>query len=292
MSQSLELSYLQNSERRLVVNKTHKNGTTTFLAISAILLLGVVIFFLMKEKRVEPVVGKPATHHPAEQKSGVAMVRGLVPELMDITHEFMGVESMSQVTPEQLRTSAELILSLEGNPFLSTPDDREIFQFLKKHKINWKSVSELIGGKGRTAYSCVSGEFTVGPIQASTEILALSFYHELRHASDCFKYLEEHGTSDASKKGYHSPNLEKGFEEVAYAAQVRFFLALYSRGMLPKQVSAATPNNDGGVLEQTLQAWEAIYDDKFEEWYDRMLMEVRRGRVTPSFIHKVEPGAK
>ena len=62
------------------------------------------------------------------------------------------------------------------------------------------------------------------------------------------------------------------YEAPAYAAQVRFLVALHNKGMLPDRVSAGEPS-DAGLLVQTLEAWDALAEgeETFCRWYKREL---------------------
>ncbi len=209
----------------------------------------------------------------------------------------MAIESLPQITLRQLNASADVILGLEGNPFLSTPYDLEIFKLLKEYeagtrKIHWVLTPEPIRGTLHMAHSCITGGFAAAPSQSSTEFVALTFYHELQHAVDCLKYVREQNILDRSRRQDWYYADEKGSEEVAYAAQVRFFLALHSKGMLPSQVSSATESNDGGIFEQTLRVWHAIHDNTFGEWYDRMVLAGPNSNTPPKFLNEVKPEVK
>lgn len=247
-----------------------KSWTVKLLAISALVLLGVVIFFLSKEKRTTQAVSSPMAQVPSQ-------VRGqdLVPQPMEILHSVNSVESLPQVTPDQLRASADVILKLENSPVLSTADDREIFGLLKEYvagtrKIYWTLDSRpLIANGARAsaamAFNCVDDKpgdsFGVGPVQWNTEFVALVFYHELKHAVDCLKYEQKHGVRRDPDDVSH-----EDAEKVAYAAQVRFFVALYLQGMLPKTVSGS-PYGDFGIFGNMQEVWEAILNNRFGQWY-------------------------
>lgn len=270
-----------------------KSGAVKLLVISALVLLGVAIFFLMKEKRSVPVI-QTATY-VQQTPNGAPMVRGLVPAPIDVVHRFSFIDSMPEISLQQLRDSADVILKLEGNPFLFTADDKEIFALLKEYVggqriIQWARTFDE--SDGRMSYGCNDQAFQVLYSQGSTEFVALTFYHELKHASDCFKYMREHGITDPVKMKIFTGDELKSFEEVAYAAQVRFFLALWSKKMLPTQVSRATEINDAGIFQQTMEAWHAIHDNKFGEWFDQMTTAGPRGNKGSSFIKKVEPAEK
>lgn len=261
------------STQKKVVNK--KNTTThisIWLGVCAVVLLGVVIFLLMKEKPSDSIV-KNRTQQVSTPEVDTANVQ--VPPPMEIVHNFKSVESLPEITPNQLRASADVILKLEDSPFLQTKDDHEIFALLKeyvegKRVIHWTLdsrplVSTGVAASAVMAFNCVDqnpgDSFGVGPVQWNTEIVALVFYHELKHAVDCHTYEQKHGVrrdpDDVSRENS---------ELVAYAAQVRFFVALYHSDMLPKVVSGS-PYGDFGILGNMQQVWQALLEKRFGQWY-------------------------
>ncbi len=279
---------------KMAEKPVNKNWSGMLLAISALVLGGIAIFFLAKERNTRSVVNRPAAAHQTVNTA----VRAQVPELVDLDHEFVSVKNLPAVSPQQLRASADVILEFEGDPFLSTQDDKEIFALLKEYvqgtrRIQWVFYSEPIGGTGRMAYDCVNDRYAVAaPSQGSTEFVALGFYHEMKHASDCLKYIQKNNIQDRTQmKGFYNSDLE-GFEETAYAAQARLYAVLYKRGRLPKQVSAETGMNDSGVMQQTIEVWGAIYRNNFREWYRRTMKAGIEGNVGPDFIKEVGPVVK
>ncbi len=194
---------------------------------------------------------------------------------MEIRHNFNSVESLPQVTPDQLRASADVILKLEASPFLQTQDDHKIFALLKeyvegKRAIHWTLDANPLVSRGASAsaamaFNCVDpnpgDSFGVGPVQWNTEMVALVFYHELKHAVDCHVYEQKHGVRRDPDDVSHEDS-----EKVAYAAQVRFFVALYHAGMLPKTVSGSV-YGDFGIFGSMQEVWEAILNNRFDQWY-------------------------
>lgn len=227
---------------------------------------------------------------------GVATEPGLVPPLMDINHEFESVAELPQVTPDQLRKSADIILSLRDHRFLQTPADKELMVLLEEYvnnrrRIHWSLEPEFIATEhqavGFMAYSCTEDTFTVGPAQSSTQFIALVFYHELQHAWDCVKHMRAKGLTEHAQVGkLYSVDLV-GFERTAYAAQVRFFAALYDTGRLPTQVSAGK-HGDTGILDLVIEVWYALARDQFNEWYHRT-KSVDPHQDQPMFIKDLGP---
>ncbi len=250
-----------------------KSGAVKLLVISALILSSIAIFLLTKENR-EVVKREPqlATQHIS---TPAPRAQQLVPSPIEINHDFRSVESLPQIVPDQLRTSADVILKLEASPFLQTQDDHEIFALLKeyvegKRAIHWTLDPNPLISKGASAsaamaFNCVDpnpgDSFGVGPVQWNTEMVALVFYHELKHAVDCHVYEQKHGV----RREPDDVSLEES-EKVAYAAQVRFFVALYHAGMLPKVVSGS-PYGDFGIFQNMQEVWQAILNNRFGEWY-------------------------
>ena len=271
----------------------------TILVISVISLSTAAYFLTKKEtppaKPAQPVATQPQTPH---DKDVAAAVQEIVPPLMlEFRHEFVGVENLPQVSPKQIQAAGKFILSLEGSPFLSSPADQEIFNLLNeyvsgKRPIHWLMMSAYVQGNGRMGYNCLKDNFAVAPVQGTTELIALSFYHELKHAADCMRYMRENGITDhAQMQNYYTEKSLLVVEKPAYAAQVRFFVALYKQGKLPKYVSAGTRMNDAGVVQQSMEVWQAIYEGTFETWYARVAADPN-GLGGPVFMKDLGPVQK
>ena len=192
----------------------------------------------------------------------------LVPKPFEMNHEMTEVSAMERISRTRIKKAMRLILSLEYDQALSTPDDEEIFKLLHQYETGqrlYRTTAKVVVSKnvGRMAFSCPDHEYAYNPdVQTSTPFLALSLYHELRHGVQC-------------QQGIELPDMEDDlclYEAPAYAAQVRFLVALHNKGMLPDRVSAGEPS-DAGLLVQTLEAWDALAEgeETFCRWYKREL---------------------
>ncbi len=198
----------------------------------------------------------------------------LVPEPFKIHHRMTEVASTDTINRARIREALRLILNLEHDPALSTPEDEEIFGLLHQYQSGsrlYRTTAKVVisrsdaGGPvaGRMAFCCPGHEYAYNPgVQTSTPLLALSLYHEMKHGVQCLKGIKLPEREDQRCR----------YEIPAYAAQVRFLVALHNRGMLPDRVSAAEPS-DAGLLVQTLEAWEALRggEAEFCRWYRRKL---------------------
>ncbi len=265
------------SKRKNHQKKLKGNGRISFgIVLLGMLVVTALLLLISKGGSNKPIkTSAPVQQGSATQVSSQVRGQDLVPQPMEILHSVNSVESLPQVTPDQLRASADVILKLENSPVLSTADDREIFDLLKEYvagtrKIYWTLDSTpLIANGARAsvamAFNCVDDKpgdsFGVGPVQWNTEFVALVFYHELKHAVDCLKYEQKHGVRRDPDDVSH-----EDAEKVAYAAQVRFFVALYLQGMLPKTVSGS-PYGDFGIFGNMQEVWGAILNNRFGQWY-------------------------
>jgi len=192
----------------------------------------------------------------------------MVPPPFEITHEMTEVGAMEKISRARIQEAMRLILKLEYDQALSTPDDEEIFQLLHQYEAGqrlYRTTAAVIISKnvGRMAFSCQDHEYAYNPdVQTSTPFLALSLYHELKHGVQCQQGIELPGTEEDLCR----------YEAPAYAAQARFLIALHRKGMLPEQVSASEPS-DAGLLIQTLEAWDVLAEgeEAFCRWYRRKL---------------------
>ena len=192
----------------------------------------------------------------------------LVPAPFEIDHEMIEVAAVRKISRARIQQAMQLILKLEYDRALSTPDDEEIFRLLHQYEAGqrlYRTTAAVIISKnvGRMAFSCPDHEYAYNPdVQTSTAFLALSLYHELKHGVQCQQEIELPRTEDDLCR----------YEAPAYAAQVRFLVALHYKGMLPEIVSAEEPS-DAGLLVQTLEAWDALAEgeDSFCRWYRREL---------------------
>lgn len=192
----------------------------------------------------------------------------LVPAPFEINHEMTEVAAVERINRARIQKAMQLILKLEYDQALSTPDDEEIFQLLHQYEAGqllYRTTAAVIISKnvGRMAFSCSDHEYAYNPdVQTSTPFLALSLYHELKHGVQCQQEIELPETEDDLCR----------YEAPAYAAQVRFLIALHKKGMLPDRLSASEPS-DAGLMVQTLEAWDALSEgeEAFCRWYRREL---------------------
>lgn len=192
----------------------------------------------------------------------------LVPPPFEMNHQMTEVAAVERISRVRIRKAMQLILKLEYDQALGTPHDEEIFQLLHQYEAGqrlYRTTAAVIISKnvGRMAFSCPDHEYAYNPdVQTSTAFLALSLYHELRHGVQC-------------QQGTELPRTEYDlcrYEAPAYAAQVRFLIALHKKGMLPDRLSTSEPS-DAGLMVQTLEAWEALAEgeEAFCRWYRREL---------------------
>lgn len=215
------------------------------------------------------VIAAPGSGSPPPQRAF-----RLVPKPFEMNHEMTEVAAVEKISRARIQKALRLILSLEYDQALGTPDDEEIFRLLHQYESGqrlYRTTAKVVVSKndsgslnvGRMAFRCPDHEYAYNPdVQTSTPFLALSLYHELRHGVQCLQGIE-------------FPDLEDDlcrYEAPAYAAQVRFLIALHKKGMLPVRVSAGEPS-DAGLLAQTLEAWNALAEspEAFCRWYKRKL---------------------
>jgi hypothetical protein len=191
-----------------------------------------------------------------------------VPPPFEMNHQMTEVAAVQKISRARIQEAMQLILRLEYDQALSTPDDEEIFRLLHQYEAGqrlYRTTAAVIISKnvGRMAFSCPDHEYAYNPdVQTSTPFLALSLYHELKHGVQCQQGIELPQTEDDLCR----------YEAPAYAAQVRFLVALHKKGMLPGVVSAEEPS-DAGLMVQTLEAWDALAEgeEAFCRWYRREL---------------------
>jgi hypothetical protein len=185
-----------------------------------------------------------------------------------MNHQMIEVAAVEGISRARIQEAMQLILKLEYDQALSTPDDEEIFRLLHQYESGqrlYRTTAAVIISKnvGRMAFSCPDHEYAYNPdVQTSTPFLALSLYHELKHGVQCQQGIELPRTEDDLCR----------YEAPAYAAQVRFLVALHKKGMLPERLSADEPS-DAGLMVQTLEAWDALAEgeEAFCRWYRREL---------------------
>lgn len=199
----------------------------------------------------------------------------LVPEPFEINHEMTEAASIEKISRARIQEALRLIMSLEYDQALSTPEDEEIFRLLHQYDSGrrlYRTTARVVVSRndsgspiaGRMAFRCRPGhEYAYNPgVQTSIPFLALSLYHEMKHGVQCLQGIESPDRED--ERCY--------YEAPAYAAQARFLVALHKKGMLPDRVSATEPS-DFGLMVQTLEAWEALFKGQAEfcRWYRREL---------------------
>lgn len=193
---------------------------------------------------------------------------GGVPPPFEMDHQMTEVAAVERISRARIQKAMQLILKLEYDRALNTPDDEEIFRLLHQYEAGqrlYRTTAAIIISKnvGRMAFSCPDHEYAYNPdVQTSTPFLALSLYHELKHGVQCQQGIELPGTDDDLCR----------YEASAYAAQVRFLIALHRKGMLPDVLSAEEPS-DAGLMVQTLEAWDALAEgeEAFCRWFRREL---------------------
>jgi hypothetical protein len=200
-----------------------------------------------------------------------------VPEYFKIGLRLGTTKSVPLISRSQIEKALDLILSMKNDSALQTADDRVIYQLLDEYisgrRLYRLTVKVIVQHTdpdnltiGRAAFSCARSEYAFNPhIRTSLPFLALSLYHELRHGVQC-QNGEEFLDTPIKRCQHEAP---------AYAAQVRFFIALNNQGRLPNKVSIDEPG-DAYLAEQTRQAWKALAESEhaFCKWYD---LQMRAG---------------
>ena len=126
----------------------------------------------------------------------------LVPAPFEINHEMIEVAAIRKISRARIQQAMQLILKLEYDRALSTPDDEEIFRLLHQYEAGqrlYRTTAAVIISKnvGRMAFSCPEHEFAYNPdVQTSTPFLALSLYHELKQGVQCQQGIELPRTED------------------------------------------------------------------------------------------------
>ena len=238
-----------NTDNMDFLNKTSPLGEN-WLILGAIALVGLVL-------------SSPGSGSPPPRRDFC-----LVPPPFEINHQMTEVAAVQKISRARIQKAMRLILKLEYDQALDTPHDQEIFLLLHQYEAGqrlYRTTAAVIISKnvGRMAFSCPDHEYAYNPdVQTSTPFLALSLYHELKHGVQCQQGIKLPKTEDELCR----------YEAPAYAAQVRFLVALHKKGMLPDVVSAEEPS-DAGLLVQTLEAWDALAEgeEAFCRWYRREL---------------------
>jgi hypothetical protein len=119
------------------------------------------------------------------------------------------------------------------------------------------------------AFDCPTNQFSLSTtMHTSVPMLAVSFYHELKHAADCY----------AGRRVVGNVMCEN--EEPAHAAQVRFFTAMYAHKLIPVQGTV----EDLETVQMISDVHQAIVDRNFCGWYRAMLNRgVHAPPVSPVF---------
>lgn len=116
-------------------------------------------------------------------------------------------------------------------------------------------------------FSCSRDTYYVSTgMEATIPILTMILYHEIMHNVQCQRRMRRLGVTDQAQMAQHLP-VPCEHEPPAHAAQIRFFLALYRRGLLPTTLSA----DEIGDMHQTIEAWEALDQRRFCSWYEEQL---------------------
>lgn len=221
--------------------------------------------------------------------------RDLIPPVDPVSVAVRAVSGIPTVHPQQLPEAMELIASLRGRSELSTTDDLGIQLLVEAYtsgqrRFRVRPVTIQHGaGTSRMAYTCTGDHYAVAPdIRPTTPLLAASLYHELAHELQCREELEKLGTTDRREMREIEAASDPCVEEPrAYAAQIRFIRALFHSGNMPTQLSS-DETSDFGLLQQTQEAWLALLENRFCEWY-RVRMNLRESEPTPGAPQVLTP---
>jgi hypothetical protein len=176
--------------------------------------------------------------------------------------------------PGRVDEALRFIASLEGSKHLSTEADREIFALLEEYRLGKQRFTVVLATfipghpKGALGYSCQIDKYRITPVEVSIPSLAMAIYHEMRHATQCRELMKKYGLADRRDVGpFVRRQIECETEEHAYAAQVRFMLAMISRKKMPKVASANKTTGDGQLYALTRLVWYKIHEGTFCDLY-------------------------
>ena len=250
-----------------------------------VIFLSVIALFISDESPISRQNQKlpelniaPYTETTTEQ--GLEMSQYYVPGFVEFKFTLRFVEGFPWVVENDWRQALELLLTMENSPALQTPFDKRIFVVAKKFQSNeleFKLIKKTIhltkdpnSLDCRIAYSPESNTFFFGKIQSNQAFLAISLYHEFQHFADLQTNPELR-------------NARCSLEAPAYAAQVRFLLALRKKDLLPEIISAEE-SSDAGVYQMTYEAWIALLENRFCSWYEERL---KRGKQDDPFDNTI-----
>jgi len=196
--------------------------------------------------------------------------RYFVPEYVSFYQPAVFVNTIPWVDDTRMRQALRFIIARENTRPLQTPPD----------KLNFALAREFIAGAKpfitiqknaflgtldcRLAFDPETNEILYGKIQATLPLLAASLYHELQHMNDLAR------DANASRCD---------LEAAAYAAQIRFMVALITDQLLPNELSAIE-TSDAGVLQMVYESWRALRENRFCAWY---AMKIKNG---PAFFEQ------
>jgi hypothetical protein len=192
----------------------------------------------------------------------------VVPNPFPVLLQVAEVAHLPRLTKDRIPGALDRILRLA--PRLSAAEDQALIALAQELRDGRRQLRltrrEILRPQegaqplpGRMAFNCEGQELALNPkVETSGAFLALSLYHELAHGAQCLQGLD-----------FVASEVEPcAFEAPAYAAQVRFLIALHQEQALPRQASASEPS-DLDLFEQTLDAWRALAQGpkRFCAWY-------------------------
>lgn len=231
-----------------------------FLLLVGVGLLVTYIFFPPQDKGNETPAKKTALE-----------VRYDMPPFEPLTDTARKIPARQWLDDAEMQESMvqaiELVVEMKTSPELATSDDQTMFALLDHYKTH---PGEMRIGPANAAtrdgvglnFNCSEKKYTMGRKQLPVALLANLLYHEMHHDAVCQGLITRYGVMNGN------PTTENRcrIEAPAYAAEVRFFLAIHHRGQWPAEIGWT----EGflTVFERTRVIWRKLLDNQFCGWLD------------------------
>ncbi len=230
-------------------------------------VVGIAIAVLILDRPQEAI-------RPAVQTASVGTIVKTVSlpvpafeQLADPSHKiperpWAGEEEMKQ----SFAAALKLVQDLYGSPELATDEDVAIYTLLRQYIANPNTllVSPILEGPlARSVsfgFNCQRDDYAMSGVYKPVAVLAAGVYHEFQHAAVCHGLITKYGTMPPEQ----TPAITCRLEPPGYAAEVRFSLALYRKGLWPTELG--TKAGEMSDFERFMFVWERLSRGEMCAW--------------------------
>ncbi len=230
-------------------------------------VVGIAIAVLISDRTQEAT--KPAVQ-TASIATSVKEVSPPLPAFEQLADPSRKIPERPWAGEEEMKQSfaaaLKLIQDLRGSPELATNEDVAIYTLLRHYTANPNTlhVSPILAGplvrSVSFGFNCQLDNYVMSGVYKPVAVLAAGVYHEFQHAAVCNGLITKYGTMPPEQ----TPAITCRLEPPGYAAEVRFSLALYRKGLWPTELG--TKEGEMSDFERFMFVWERLSRGEMCAW--------------------------